>query len=127
MTNNSLLLRTAGNHPSIQVRERSAGISRMYHDPVWMLAAFLTVEKQAICVRLTTVARPRPAPGISTGSSRPQGNEESGGALPVDHDGDPRVLLGVEAQPIVRPAPRAQPHRTRRRRRRFRAHWPDRR
>ena len=39
------------------------------------------------------------------------GQLASSGALPVDHDGDPRVLLGVEAQPIRGPAPLAQPHR----------------
>src|SRR5262245_1949400 len=59
----------------------------MYRDPAWMLEAFLTGEKQANVFGCPTVARPRPAPRTSAGSSRPQDNEESGGALPVDHDG----------------------------------------
>ena len=32
---------------------------------------------------------------------------KSGGALPVDYDGEPSMLIRVEAQPIRRPAPLA--------------------
>jgi hypothetical protein len=65
----------------------------MSRDPAWMLAAFLTAGKrQCVFGRLTVAGK-------------------SGGAPPVDHDGDPSVLIRLEAQPIRRPAPLAQPHR----------------
>jgi len=67
----------------------------MYRDPTWMLAAFLTGGKQVICVReiATNV-------GVVVGSSTAR---KSSRALPVHHQGDPRVLLRIEAQRVRRP------------------------
>ena len=43
--------------------------------------------------------------GVVVGSSTAR---KSGGVLPVHHEGDPRVLLRVEAQRVGRPTPPAK-------------------
>ena len=72
----------------------------MYRDPAWMLAAFLTGGKQAICVHEIATGV-----GVVVGSSTAR---KSGGVLPVHHEGDPRVLFSVEAQRVRRPTPPAK-------------------
>jgi hypothetical protein len=74
----------------------------MYRDPDWMLAAFLTGGKQAICVREIATGV-----GVVVGSSTAR---KSSRALPVHHEGDPRMLLRVEAQRVRRPTPPAKRH-----------------
>src|SRR5215831_6542500 len=102
MINNSLLLRTAGSIlRSKCVKDRlGSGISRMYRDPAWMLAAFLVGGKQELC--------PRNSHGRGVGSSTAG---KSSRAPPVHHEGDPRVLLRIEAQCVWRPTPTAKRHR----------------
>jgi|RhiMethySRZTD1v2_1073278.scaffolds.fasta_scaffold48565_5 hypothetical protein len=76
----------------------------MYRDPDWMLAAFLTIGKQAICLPA--------ANEMATGAGSVVGStaRKSSRALPVHHEGDPRVLLRVEAQRVRRPTPPAKRH-----------------
>src|SRR6476660_749051 len=103
MINNSLLLRTAGNHPLIQVRERSAWVRDFPDVPRSCLDASGIPDwwKAGICVREI-------ATGVGFGSSTAG---KSSRASPVHHEGDPRVLLRIEAQCIWRPTPTAQRYR----------------
>src|SRR5262249_25534216 len=91
MINNSLLLRTAGNHPLIQVRERSAWVRDFPDVPRSCLDASGIPDwwKAGICVR-EIAAGVGPVVGSSTAG-------RSSRALPVHHEGDPRVLLRIEA------------------------------
>src|SRR5215831_14668218 len=98
MINNSLLLRTAGKYPSIQVRERSAWVRDFPDVPRSNLDASGIPD------------------GWKAGNLCPRNSHERGsrGRLfnsekitppPVHHEGDPRVLLRVEAQRVRRPTP----------------------
>src|SRR6478736_7847681 len=102
MINNSLLLRTAGNHPLIQVRERSAWVRDFPDVPRSCLDASGIPDwwKAGICVRET-------ATGVGFGSSTAG---KSSRTSPVPHEGDPRGLLRIEAQCTWRPTPTAQRH-----------------
>src|SRR5262245_14659615 len=105
MINNSLLLRTAGNHPLIQVRERSAWVRDFPDVPRSCLDASGIPDwwKADICVREIATGV-----GLVVGSSTAG---KSSCAPPVHHEGDPRVLLRIEAQCVRRPTPTAQRHR----------------
>jgi len=96
MINNSLLLRTAGNHPLIQVRERSAWVRDFPDVPRSCLDASGIPDwwKADICVREIATGV-----GLVVGSSTAG---KSSCAPPVHHEGDPRVLLRIEAQSVRR-------------------------
>src|SRR5262245_14222043 len=74
----------------------------MYRDPSWMLAAFRISGKQEF------VSRNSHGRGLVVGSSTAG---KSSRAPPVHHEGDPRVLLRIEAQCVRRPTPTAKRHR----------------
>ena len=102
MINNSLLLRTAGKYPSIQVRERSAWVRDFPDVPRSILDASAIPDwwkAGNLCPRNSHRHGSR---STARKSSR---------ALPVHHEGDPRVLLKVEAQRVGRPTPSAKRHR----------------
>src|SRR5215475_431245 len=105
MINNSLLLRTAGNHPLIQVRERSAWVRDFPDVPRSILDASGIPDwwKAGICVGEIATGV-----GLVVGSSIAG---KSSRAPPVHHEGDPRVLLRIEAQCVRRPTPPAKRHR----------------
>ena len=78
MINNSLLLRTAGNCPSIQVRERSAWVREFPDVPrsARMLSAFLTGGKQEISARQPS----RNSYGVGRGRSSIAGKSDGDAA-----------------------------------------------
>src|SRR4030095_10913391 len=105
MINNSLLLRTAGNHPLIQVRERSAWGRGFPDVPRSCLDASGIPDwwKADICVR-----------EIVTGAVLVVGSSTAGKSVcapPVHHEGGHRVWLSIEGQCVGRPPPPAQGHR----------------